>query len=54
LALDKSGQILARTGGAGNAGEISLNVNKLTLTEKGAVSVSTAGSGHGGNINITA
>ncbi len=44
----------AAEAGFGNAGNITLTTDRLSLTGGGQISSSTWGLGHGGDINITA
>ena len=46
--------ILANTTGIGNAGDVSVDANTLTIIEEGRVASNTYGSGKGGNVNVQA
>jgi len=60
LTLTNDGSIRADTKGFGDAGDISLQVNKLTIEEGARVDLNTgsptatSGSGHGGTLTVTA
>ncbi|OWY65851.1 hypothetical protein B7486_39775 [cyanobacterium TDX16] len=49
-----SSGISVRSGGSGNAGNISINTSKLSLIEGGYISSSTFGRGMGGTVDINA
>ncbi|TGO03468.1 hypothetical protein PN36_06065 [Candidatus Thiomargarita nelsonii] len=52
LTVTESGQISTSTFGAGEGGEIDINVNNLEITQDGVINSSTKGVGAGGTIDI--
>jgi len=54
LSLTEGGQISTSTLGAGEGGEIDINVNNLEITPGGVINSSTKGAGAGGTITMTA
>jgi large exoprotein involved in heme utilization and adhesion len=54
LTVTENGQINASTFGAGEGGEIDINVNNLEITQGGVINSSTKGAGAGGAITMTA
>ncbi len=48
------GFVQAETFGVGKGGNITVNADRLSLTEAGQISVSTRGDGRGGNLTVTA
>jgi large exoprotein involved in heme utilization and adhesion len=54
LTVTENGQINTSTLGAGEGGEIDINVNNLAITQGGVINSSTKGAGAGGTITMTA
>ena len=49
-----SGSLVAVTVGAGNAGDLTLDTQQLTVLDGGTITTTTLNTGQGGNITINA